>query len=162
MCSSDLRDGMMAVAVGNDIQFAKFAQAVGHAEWAQDARYIKNKDRVANREALDGAIADTLKTNDALAWIEKLKKAGVPCGRINSVKQAFDDPQTAAREMIETIEHPTIGPVKVIGTPFKFSDTQTSVRRAPPLLGQHTEEILLGELGYDAARITALRSEKVI
>ena len=129
------RDGMMAVAVGNDVQFAKFAQAIGHAEWAQDARFIKNKDRVANREALDGAIADTLKADDALAWIEKLQKAGVPCGRINSVRQAFDDPQTAARNMIETIEHPTIGPVKVIGTPFKFSDTQTSVRRAPPLLG---------------------------
>jgi crotonobetainyl-CoA:carnitine CoA-transferase CaiB-like acyl-CoA transferase len=64
--------------------------------------------------------------------------------------------------MIETVEHPTIGPVKVIGTPFKFSDTQTSVRLAPPLLGQHTEEILQGELGYDAARIATLRSEKVI
>jgi succinate--hydroxymethylglutarate CoA-transferase len=156
------RDAMMAVAVGNDTQFVKFAQAVGHPEWSADPRFIKNKDRVANREVLDAAIADTLKADDALAWIEKLKKAGVPCGRINTVKQAFEDPQTAARKMIETVEHPTIGPVKVIGTPFKFSDTQTSVRLAPPLLGQHTEEILQGELGYDAARIATLRSEKVI
>ena len=86
----------------------------------------------------------------------------MPCGRINSVKQAFDDPQTAARNMIEKVEHPTLGEVKLIGTPFKFSDTKTSVRRAPPTLGEHTEEILQSELGYDAAKIAALRSEKVL
>jgi crotonobetainyl-CoA:carnitine CoA-transferase CaiB-like acyl-CoA transferase len=156
------RDGMMAVAVGNDVQFAKFAAAVGHAEWGRDARFVKNKDRVAHREALDGLIADTLRQDDAAAWVEKLKAAGVPCGRINSVKQAFDDPQTAARRMIETVEHPEIGPLKVIGTPFKMSGTPTSVRRAPPRLGEHTEEILKGELGYDAARIAELRAQKVI
>ena len=156
------RDGMMAVAVGNDAQFVKFAQAVGHAEWATDARFIKNKDRVANREALDTLIADTLKSADAAAWMEKLKAAGVPCGRINSVKQAFDDPQTAARRMIETVEHPTIGALKLIGTPFKFSETPTAVRRAPPMLGQHTDEILRDELGMDAEKISALRRDKVI
>jgi succinate--hydroxymethylglutarate CoA-transferase len=155
-------DGMMAVAVGNDTQFAKFAVAIAHAEWSADPRFIKNKDRVAHRELLDGMIADTLKTDAAEAWIAKLKGAGVPCGRINSVKQAFDDPQTAAREMVETVEHPTAGALKLIGTPFKLSDTPASIRRAPPLLGQHTEEILRGELGYDDARIAALRRDKVI
>jgi len=155
-------DGMMAVAVGNDAQFAKFAAAIAHAEWSADPRFIKNKDRVAHRELLDGMIADTLKTDAAEAWIAKLKGAGVPCGRINSVKQAFDDPQTAAREMVETVEHPTAGALKLIGTPFTLSDTPASIRRAPPLLGQHTEEILRGELGYDDARIAALRRDKVI
>ncbi|HEV2007341.1 MAG TPA: CoA transferase, partial [Burkholderiales bacterium] len=119
-------------------------------------------DRVAHREELDGMIADTMKTDAANAWIEKLKAVGVPCGRINSVKQAFDDPQTAARQMIETVEHPELGPLKLIGTPFKFSATPTSVRRAPPTLGQHTDEILQRELGYDDARIAALRLDKVI
>ena len=156
------RDGMLAVAVGNDVQFGKFAQAIGHAEWAADARFAMNKDRVVNREALDNAVADTLKTDDALAWIGKLKKAGVPCGRINSVKQAFDDPQTAARKMVEKVEHPTLGEVSLIGTPFKFSGTPTSVRRAPPLLGEHTDAILHDELGYDAARIAGLRRDKVL
>ena len=156
------RDGMMAVAVGNDAQFAKFARAVGRAEWAADARFVKNKDRVAHREILDGLIGETLGTDDAAAWIEKLKAAGVPCGRINSVRQAFDDPQTAARRMIETVEHPTLGPLKVIGAPFKFSATPTSVRCAPPTLGQHTDEILRAELGMDAAEIAALRAAKVI
>jgi succinate---hydroxymethylglutarate CoA-transferase len=156
------RDGMMAVAVGNDAQFGKFSSAVGCAEWASDARFVKNKDRVANRDALDTLIADTLKSADAAVWMEKLKSAGVPCGRINSVKQALDDAQTAARKMIETVEHPVIGALKLIGTPFKFSATPTAVRRAPPTLGQHTDEILRDELGMDAEKISALRRDKVI
>jgi succinate--hydroxymethylglutarate CoA-transferase len=155
-------DGMMAVAVGNDAQFAKFAAAIGHPEWAQDARFIKNRDRVAHRELLDGMIAATLKTDAAQSWVDLLKAAGVPCGRINSVKQAFDDPHTAARAMIETVEHPAAGALRLIGTPFKFGGTPTSVRRAPPLLGQHTEEVLRDELGLDGARIAELRGAGVI
>jgi len=155
-------DGMMAVAVGNDAQFAKFAAAVGHPEWAQDARFIKNRDRVAHRELLDGMIAETLKTGAAQTWVDLLKAAGVPCGRINSVKQAFDDPHTAARAMIETVEHPAAGALRLIGTPFKFGGTPTSVRRAPPLLGQHTEEVLRDELGLAGARIAELRGAGVI
>ncbi|HLF23752.1 MAG TPA: CoA transferase, partial [Burkholderiales bacterium] len=155
-------DGMMSVAVGNDAQFAKFAQAIGRAEWAADARFAKNKDRVAHRELVDGLIADTLKTDATDAWIGKLKAVGVPCGRINSVRQAFDDPQTAARAMVEMVAHPTLGALKLIGTPFKFSGTPTSVRCAPPTLGQHTDEILRNELGYDDGKIVALRAEKVI
>jgi crotonobetainyl-CoA:carnitine CoA-transferase CaiB-like acyl-CoA transferase len=153
---------MLAVAVGNDAQFAKFAQAIGRAEWGADARFAKNRDRVAHRELLDGLIADAFGTDAAAAWIGKLKAAGVPCGRINSVRQAFDDPQTAARRMVETVEHPALGALKLIGTPFKFDGTPTSVRRAPPTLGQHTGEILRGELGLDDARIAELRHAKVI
>jgi crotonobetainyl-CoA:carnitine CoA-transferase CaiB-like acyl-CoA transferase len=156
------RDGMLAVAVGNDTQFAKFAEAIGRGEWGRDVRFIKNKDRVAHRELLDGEITEALQADSAAGWIAKLQAVGVPCGRINSVKEALDAPQTAARAMIETVDHPTIGALKVIGTPFKFSDTPTSVRRAPPLLGQHTDEILREELGLEAARIAQLRAEKVI
>jgi len=155
-------DGMLAVAVGNDSQFAKFAAAIGRAEWAADARLARNKDRVAHRAQLDGMIADVLKGDAVDAWIAKLKTAGVPCGRINSVKQALDDEQTAARRMIESAQHPALGTLRLIGTPFKFGATPTSVRRAPPTLGQHTDEILRGELGYNDARIAALRKDKVI
>ena len=155
-------DAMIAVAVGNDGQFAKFAAAVGHPEWAQDARFAKNRDRVANREVVDGMIATALAGDTADAWLARLKAAGIPCGRINTVAQALDDPHTAARRMVEAIEHPTIGMLKMLGIPFKFSDTPGSVRRAPPVLGQHTDEILTRELGMDASAIAALRADKVI
>jgi succinate---hydroxymethylglutarate CoA-transferase len=155
-------DAMMAIAVGNDTQFARCAAVLGHPEWAEDPRFAKNRDRVANRELVDGAIDDAVKHDSADAWIEKLKAAGVPCGRINTVKQAFDDPHTTARSMIETAVHPTIGELKMSGIPFKFSGTPAAVRRAPPTLGQHTDEILLQELGLDVAAIAALRAERVI
>jgi crotonobetainyl-CoA:carnitine CoA-transferase CaiB-like acyl-CoA transferase len=93
--------------------------------------------------------------------VEKLRAVGVPCGLINSVMQALDDPHTAARRMVETVPHPTIGELKMLGVPFKFSDTPAKVRRAPPTLGQHTDEVL-GELGMDAAEIAKLRAEKVV
>jgi succinate---hydroxymethylglutarate CoA-transferase len=156
------QDGMMAVAVGNDTQFAKFAQAIGRAEWATDPRYVKNKDRVENRATLDPLIAQTLKTDVADVWVSKLKAAGVPCGRINSVSAALDDEHTKARRMVETVEHPTIGELKVIGIPFKMSGTPTSIRRAPPTLGQHTEDILCGELGLTRERVAELRTKKII
>jgi crotonobetainyl-CoA:carnitine CoA-transferase CaiB-like acyl-CoA transferase len=86
---------------------------------------------------------------------------GVPCGRINTVAQAFDDPHTEARRMVETVAHPTIGDLKMLGIPFKFSDTPAAVRRPPPVLGEHTDEVL-AELGMDTAAIAKLKAEKVI
>ena len=156
------RDGLMAVAVGNDAQFARFAEAVGHPEWARDGRFIKNRDRVVHREVLDGLIADTLRNDVVDAWIAKLGAAGVPCGRINSVSQALDDPHTTACRMVETIEHPTIGELRLLGIPFKLHGTPATVRRPPPTLGQHTEEILREELGMSDARIRELRARSVI
>src|SRR5687767_7311740 len=157
-----VQDGMMAVAVGNDAQFAKFAALLGRPEWGTDPRYSRNPERVANREALDSAIAEMLKTASADQWIAKLGAAGIPCGRINSVAQALSDPHTTAREMVRTVQHPTAGEVKMLGIPFRFSDTPASVRRAPPTLGQHTEQVLRDVLNLSDARIAALRAEKVI
>ena len=155
-------DGVLALAVGNDAQFAKCAAVLGHPEWAQDQRFTRNRDRVANRELVDGMVAAALKTGTADAWIPKLQAAGVPCGKTNSVKQALDDPQTAARNMITSAAHATIGELKMLGTPFKLSGTPTSVRRAPPTLNQHGDEILKHELGMDDAQIAALRREQAI
>ena len=157
-----VKDGMIAVAIGNDNQFARFAALIGKPEWASDVRYAKNPDRVAHRETLDAAISQVLSTADAQLWLAKLTETGIPCGRINSVAQALSDPHTAARDMIETVEHPTVGALKMLGIPFKFSDTPSSVRRAPPTLGQHTDEVLKAELGLDDAAIAQLRREKAI
>jgi formyl-CoA transferase len=155
-------DGLIAVAAGNDGQFARFAETAGHAEWARDPRFAKNADRVTNRETLDGLIAQALKRGQSAAWIEKLRAAGVPCGPINSVAEALTDPHTLARDMVRTVKHPTVGDLKMVGIPFRFSGTPAMIRRAPPILGQHTEEVLGAELGLSAERIAQLRAEKVI
>jgi formyl-CoA transferase len=156
------RDDMIAVAVGNDAQFAKFAAALGKPGWAADPHYARNPDRVVHRETLDRMIEEILAGDDAEAWLGKLGRAGIPCGRINSVAQALADPHTAARDMVRTVEHPTAGEVKLLGIPFRFSGTPASVRRAPPTLGQHTEQVLREELGLSDERIAGLRAENII
>ena len=156
------QDAMMALAIGNDTQFAKCAAVLGHPEWAGDPRFATNRARVEHRHLIDGAIAQALAADTADNWLAKLKAAGVPCGRINSVAEALADPQTQAREMIETVEHPTVGDLKLVGPPYKFSGTPAAVRRPPPMLGEHTDEILREELGLDTAAIAALRRDKVI
>lgn len=156
------RDDMIAVAVGNDGQFAKFAAVLGHAQWAADLRFAKNPDRVMHRAVLDRLISTEFARDGAESWIEKLTAAGIPCGRINSVAQALAAPHAVARDMVTAVEHPTAGTVKMLGIPFRFSDTPASIRRAPPTLGQHTEAVLRDELGFSDARIDALRAEKVI
>jgi succinate---hydroxymethylglutarate CoA-transferase len=155
-------DAMLALGVGNERQFARLADVLGHPEWAKDARFASNGARVENRAAIDGLISEALSHDKADAWLAKLKATGIPCGKINSVAQALDDPQTAARQMTETIDHPTVGSLKMLGIPFKFSDTACSVRRPPPTLGKHSEEILSGELGLDNKAIADLRRQKVI
>ncbi len=156
------KDAMMALAIGNDTQFAKCAAVLGHPEWAGDERFATNRARVAHRDLVDGGIAAALAADSADNWIAKLRAAGVPCGRINSVAEALADEQAEARAMIETVAHPTIGDLKLVGMPYKFSGTPASVRRPPPTLGEHTEEILREELGFDAAAIEVLRRDKVI
>jgi succinate---hydroxymethylglutarate CoA-transferase len=155
-------DGMMALGVGNDRQFARTAELLGHPEWAADARFNSNRVRVENRELIDGLINAALSQDVTDAWLAKLEAAGVPCGKINSVAEALDDPHTAARDMIATVEHPAVGAFKMLGIPFKFSDTACSIRRPPPLLGEHSDEILSAELGLDADAIAQLRDRKVI
>ena len=155
-------DAMVAIGIGNERQFGRVAEVLGHPEWAKDPRFTSNRARVENRDVIDGFINEALSHDDADAWLDKLKAVGVPCGRINSVADALDDPHTTARDMIETVEHSTIGALKMLGIPFKFSDTACSVRRAPPTLGQHNDEILKGELGLDEKAIAELRQAKVI
>lgn len=155
-------DAMIALAVGNDNQFARTAEVLGHPEWANDPRFKTNRARVENRITIDGLIGDAFARDNADVWLSKLKAVGVPCGKINSVAAVLADPHTAARNMVETVKHPTVGALKMLGIPFKFSDTTPSVRRAPPTLGQHTDAILATELGLDANAIAQLRRDKVI
>jgi succinate--hydroxymethylglutarate CoA-transferase len=155
-------DAMIAIGIGNERQFARAAEVVGHPEWAQDARFNSNRARVENRVVIDGLINTALAGDKAATWLDKLEAVGVPCGKINTVAEALEDPHASARRMVETVEHPTIGTLRMLGIPFKFSDTTCAVRRPPPLLGQHSDEILTQELGYGAQEIAALREQMVI
>jgi crotonobetainyl-CoA:carnitine CoA-transferase CaiB-like acyl-CoA transferase len=155
-------DQMIAVAVGNDGQFRKFSEALSQPGWANDPRFAVNSSRVENRQVLDKLVAEVLAGQPAEFWLGTLKAAGIPCGMINTVAQALQDPHTQARAMVETVAHPTAGPVKILGIPLKFSDTPASIRAAPPTLGQHSDEILQNMLGYDAVRIARLRANRTI
>lgn len=155
-------DGYFVLACGNDGQFAKLAQIIRMPELATDARFATNPGRVTNRAALFPILEDAFATFSVDDVLAQLREAGVPAGRINSLEQTLSDPQVLHREMVVEVDHPTAGKLKVLGVPYKFSETPAQIKSAPPLLGQHTVEVLHELLGYDAETVEALRAEGVI
>ena len=149
-------DGELVVTVGNDTQFARFAQVLGCDGWSSDPRFARNADRVANRDLLDGLIRDRMVTRTRTEWSADLEANGIPCVPINSVAEALASPQTTARGMVTTVAHPTAGEVALTGVPFRMFGTPAAIRRPPPTLGQHSREVLASELGLDAATISEL------
>jgi crotonobetainyl-CoA:carnitine CoA-transferase CaiB-like acyl-CoA transferase len=155
-------DGSFVVAVGNDSLWRSFCRACGLEALGEDPRYSTNPQRVDAYDEIVPVIAGRLRTRTRAEWIEALNAAGVPCGAVRDVGEVLQDPQIAARQMIERVEHATLGVVPVLGLPAKLSDTPGSVRSAPPVLGQHTESILRDDLGFSAADIAAMRSAGAI
>jgi crotonobetainyl-CoA:carnitine CoA-transferase CaiB-like acyl-CoA transferase len=155
-------DGDVMVAVGNDGQFRKFAAAIGLPELAADARFLTNPQRATHRSALIPLIAAQLVSRTVGHWIEVLEAHGIPCGPINDFEQAFSNPQVVHREMRRTMAHPAIGDMPFVANPVKFSGTPVQYHRPPPLLGEHTDEILGDLLGLDAREISALREARTI
>lgn len=154
-------DGDVVVAVGNDGIWRRFCEALGIGEIATDERFATNAGRITNYAALKATLEAVFARETRATWLERLKAAGVPCGSVRDIGELFNDPQMLAREMVASVPHATIGPVNVIGSPIKLSDTPTSVRTAPPTLSQHAD-VILGELGYDASEIASLRTRHVI
>ncbi len=148
-------DGDLALAVGNDALWQAFCRAAGLHDLADDSRFETNALRLANYEALKPRLVAVFATRPRAQWAALLLEAGVPCGAVRSVEEVFQDPQTIAREMVQSVPHATLGSVKVTGVPVKLSATPGSVRTGPPTLGQHTAAVL-SELGYEAAAIDAL------
>ena len=154
-------DGQIAVAAGSERQWSRFCSALGLAGLAADTRFATNASRVANRATLRPIIAERIGADSTAVWLDRLEVAEVPCGPINDVLEAFGTDQARAREMVVDIDHPRLGPVRQVGLPFKLSATPGSIRSAPPLLGEHTDEIL-AELGFDPAAIADLRAAGAI
>jgi formyl-CoA transferase len=155
-------DGVIALAIGNDSQFARFAQLAGHSEWAADPRFAKNADRVRNREAIEAEVCAALLMRPTGIWIDSLRSAGIPCGAVNSVSAALNDPQAIARAMVISVQHPTAGALKMLGSPLKMSASPFAIDHPPPLLGQHSVELLKQELGLDDAAIERLERANII
>ncbi|MGE0312863.1 MAG: CaiB/BaiF CoA transferase family protein [Lautropia sp.] len=155
------RDGDFILVVGNDGQFAKLCTALAHPQWAQDARFATNPQRVRHREALRETLQQAFGNWPRGELMAALDAAGVPAGPINTVSQVFADPQVVARGMLTEVAHPHGVKAPQLRSPIRFADAALQATDAPPLLGQHSDGIL-AELGYDAATIARLRNDGVI
>jgi crotonobetainyl-CoA:carnitine CoA-transferase CaiB-like acyl-CoA transferase len=154
-------DDPLMIAVGSDGLWRRFTATTGLDELTDDPRYATNPDRVRHRDTLVPRITKALAARGCAEWTDLLNAAGVPAGPVNTVAAALEQPQVAARDMVVELEHPVAGMLKMLGSPIKMSAQPPSIRRPPPVLGQHTGEILT-EAGYSAARIAELREAGVI
>ncbi|KAI8619322.1 CoA-transferase family III domain-containing protein [Chytriomyces sp. MP71] len=155
------KDGHIVIGAGNDGQFLKLCKVIGADHLATNPDYASNQLRVKNRVVLINKLSEILMTKNALEWLTVLKPIGLPVGPVNNISQTFAHPQVLHREMIQEVEHPTAGPIKLVGIPVKYSLNKPTIRRPPPTLGQHTDEIL-SELKYFPEHISALKRDKVV
>jgi formyl-CoA transferase len=158
------KDGAVLLAIGNDSQFARFAQAAGRPEWAQDPNFAKSASRVENKDNLLVQVSDVLKTKTTAQWIRDLEAVGVPCGPVNNIAQAFEDPQVVARglrlrhELLPGSEVPHIDTVR---SPIRYSRSIINTGNAPPALGEHTVSVLQ-DLGLGDGEIAWLRERRIV
>ncbi|MCQ3001137.1 CoA transferase [Pseudomonas syringae] len=155
-------DGDFILTVGNDGQFRKFAEVAGQAQWADDPRFLTNKLRVANRAELIPLIRQATVFKTTAQWVSELEAAGVPCGPINDLAQVFDDPHVRARGLVTSLPHALAGSVPQVASPIRLSATPVEYRHAPPLLGEHTGEVLERVLGLPPADVARLRRAGVL
>jgi crotonobetainyl-CoA:carnitine CoA-transferase CaiB-like acyl-CoA transferase len=156
------RDGDLILAVGNDTQFTKFCVTAGVPELANDARFIDNAARIANRDALSAAIAPALRDKTTAQWVAIFEPLGVPCGPINRLDAVYADPQVQHRGIKISVPHPLAGEIPLVANPIRYSRTPITYDTPPPMLGQHTEEVLTKLLGKSADEIAALRAKKIV
>jgi crotonobetainyl-CoA:carnitine CoA-transferase CaiB-like acyl-CoA transferase len=150
-------DGYINIGAANERNFTKLARVLGHHEWLTDARFTADHQRVAHREELARLIEEVTVREPRAFWIAELENAGVPCGPILDYEDALTTPQAMAREMTVDVEHPTLGPLRTLGTPIKMSETPLNPRRRGPMLGEHTDDVL-ESAGYSGNEIEQLRA----
>jgi crotonobetainyl-CoA:carnitine CoA-transferase CaiB-like acyl-CoA transferase len=154
-------DGEFVIAGGNDEIWRRLCKVIGRPDLADDPRYRSNADRVMHYDAVKAELEQALQRRSREEWVRLLTEAGVPCGSVREISEVLADPQIVAREMVREVAHPTVGAARVINSPVKMSATPTSVRTAPPTLGQHTSSVMR-ELGYDDRQIETLKAARVI
>ena len=156
------RDRWFALAAANERQWAVLCDVIDKPGLRDDARFADNGTRLANREALREVLGEAFKARNAEEWLAEFRQAGLPCGPINTIPDVFGHPQAEARGLALEAEHPSAGTVRFSGFPYKLSDTPAEVRLPPPMLGQHTQEILVDLLGYSAEEVSSLRERQVV
>ena len=156
------RDRWFALAAANDRQWSILCQVLDRNDLKGDPRFADNGARVANRPALRAVLDEAFQARDADEWLAEFRGAGLPCGPINTIPEVFDHPQAEARDLRLEAEHPTAGRVQFPGFPYKLSSTPAQVRLPPPLLGEHTEEVLGEVLGLSRSEIASLREEEIV
>ena len=153
----------MIIAVGNDNQFRKLCTFGGQPQLGEDPRFLTNPLRLANRDACDHAVASLTKTKTQAHWVEGLARLAVPCSPVNRIDQVFADPQVQARGMTIRMHHTASGvEIPILASPIKMSATPPAYHRAPPVCGQHTDEVLQELLGLGAAELDALRARGAV
>jgi len=155
-------DGYFALGIGNDNQWKQFCERTGKPEWAQDIRFSTNASRVKHRKTLVPLLEQLFLQSEVAHWLSILEAVGVPCGPINSIDQVLDDPQVLAREMVIQVPHPSAGSIRMVASPLKIPTAPVVVRFPPPMLGEHTEQILHDLLGVNQTGIDELRIAQVI
>lgn len=156
------KDRPIAIAVANQKLWVNFCRMAGKNDWLNDSRFESNPKRVENRDILLPLIDEMFLQKTCDEWMELLLGASIPCGPVNNMQHLFADPQVQHRHMIAEIPHPTIGNLRLTGIPIKYSETPGTVRLHPPLLGEHTDEVLAEMLGYSSDRIKLLKAQGVI
>jgi crotonobetainyl-CoA:carnitine CoA-transferase CaiB-like acyl-CoA transferase len=155
-------NGYLVVGVASEAIWHRFCQAIDRAELAGDPSFTKNANRVENRARLVSILAEIFLTSDTETWLHRLNQAEVPCAPVQTIDKVFNAPQVRHREMLVEVTHPTASAVRMAGIPVKFSVTPASVRLPPPLLGQHTDEVLSSWLGMKTEEIDELRRKNVL
>ena len=155
-------DGNIILAIGNDSQFKKFCDVAGKPKLSSDKQFVNNSTRLTHRDTLIAIIADCIRQHSSEFWMTELERVGVPCGPINDLEAVFRDPQVIHRGLKISLPHPTVGKIDLIGNPIKFSRTPVNYISPPPLLGQHTHEVLSSILDMTEQEIMQLKARSVI
>lgn len=156
------KDGFIMIGAGNDRQWGLLSNVLQRPEWANDVKYATNSARVANRKELIQNVSDILETKTTEEWLEALKGKGLPFAPINNIQKTFEHPQAIARKIVTEVDHPRAGKLKLVAPAIAYDGEKMPVTRPPPVLGQHTLEVLRGELGLNDAAIADLHKKGAV